>query len=126
MFILKIFDNTERICQLLSLHRQIAFPVIIHLKASMEKQKKDKCGRWKKTEHDRFMKALEKYGKNWPLVQKAVKTRTLTQVRSHAQKLFLSMTKKDMKQLNNDLEERFGLFCKNEAQKNTEKELEKI
>ena len=62
------------------------------------------------------MKAMEKYGKNWPLVQKAVKTRTLTQVRSHAQKLFLSMTPKDMRQLNNDLDERFNLFCKSESQ----------
>ena len=88
----------------------------------MEKQKKDKFGRWKKTEHDRFMKALEKYGKNWPLVQKAVKTRTLTQVRSHAQKLFLSMTPKDMKQLNCDLDERFDLFCKNEGHQSAEEE----
>ena len=82
----------------------------------MQKQKKDKFGRWKKTEHDRFMKALQKYGKNWPLVQNAVKTRTLTQVRSHAQKLFLSMTPRDMKQLNYDLDERFDLFCKSEGQ----------
>ena len=78
----------------------------------MEKDNYSKTGKWKKTEHNRFMKALEKYGKNWPLVQKAVKTRSLTQVRSHAQKLFLSMTDRDIRQLHSDLDHRFKLFCK--------------
>jgi hypothetical protein len=39
------------------------------------------------------MKALIKYGKNWNLIQKYLGTRTLAQVRSHSQKLFLSMNK---------------------------------
>ena len=81
----------------------------------MEKNKLLKTGKWKKTEHTRFMKALEKYGKNWALVQKFVKTRSLTQVRSHAQKLFFSMTEKDMNQLHTDLDERFSLFCKGKS-----------
>lgn len=84
----------------------------------MQKQKQEKIGRWKKTEHEKFMKALEKYGKNWPLVQKAVKTRSLTQVRSHAQKLFLSMSSKDIKQLEAYLDERFDLFCKKSEEEN--------
>lgn len=53
-------------------------------------------GRWTKTEHDRFMKGLERYGRDWVSVQKIVKTRSLTQVRSHAQKVFLKMTDKDV------------------------------
>lgn len=63
----------------------------------MAKSQNSKLGKWNKTEHDRFMKALQKYGKNWGLIQKAVSTRTLAQVRSHAQKMFLSMTKEELK-----------------------------
>ena len=53
------------------------------------------------------MKALQKYGKNWALIQKAVGTRSLAQVRSHAQKLFLSMSKSDLKTLELELTQRF-------------------
>lgn len=42
------------------------------------------------------MKALEMYGRNWPLVQKKVKTRNVIQVRSHAQKIFQNMKKEDI------------------------------
>lgn len=58
----------------------------------MAKNSDCRMGKWKKTEHDRFMKALSKYGKDWAQIQQAVKTRTLAQVRSHSQKLFLGMT----------------------------------
>lgn len=50
-------------------------------------------GRWTKAEHERFMMAYEKFNKNWSEVQKVVKTRSLTQVRSHAQKMFLNKEK---------------------------------
>lgn len=43
------------------------------------------------------MEALEKYGRDWVKVQKKVKTRTLLQIRSHAQKVFLNMTEEDIK-----------------------------
>lgn len=49
-------------------------------------------GRWSKAEQNRFMQGLAKFGRNWVEVQKVVKTRTLTQVRSHAQKVFLKMS----------------------------------
>ncbi len=58
----------------------------------MGKKKGGKAGKWNKTEHERFIKALAKYGKNWSMIQKCVQTRSLIQVRSHAQKLFLSMS----------------------------------
>lgn len=45
------------------------------------------------------MKGLERYGRDWVSVQKVVKTRTLTQVRSHAQKVFLKMSEKDIDSL---------------------------
>jgi len=73
----------------------------------MAKGSNSKLGKWNKTEHDRFMKALQKYGKNWTLIQKSVSTRSLAQVRSHAQKLFLSMSKSDLKTLEFELAQRF-------------------
>ena len=65
----------------------------------MAKNLKQKNGKWKKTEHERFMKALEKYGKNWVEVQKFVKTRSLPQVRSHAQKMLIHLTKEEKKMI---------------------------
>lgn len=59
-------------------------------------QSKVMNGRWTRAEHNKFMEALEKYGRNWAMVQKKVKTRTLPQVRSHAQKVFLNMTDHDI------------------------------
>ena len=53
-------------------------------------------GRWKKAEHDRFLKGLEKYGRDWVKVQKMVKSRSLAQVRSHAQKCFKDMSSDDI------------------------------
>lgn len=43
------------------------------------------------------MEALEKYGRDWVKVQKKVKTRTLLQIRSHAQKVFLNMSEEDIR-----------------------------
>ena len=47
-----------------------------------------KNGRWTSEEHERFLQALELYGKEWKSVQKHVGTRSATQARSHAQKYF--------------------------------------
>ena len=54
-------------------------------------------GRWTKSEHNCFMNSVEMYGKNWFQVQKKVKTRTIEQVRSHAQKVFMGMSKADVR-----------------------------
>lgn len=49
------------------------------------------AGRWSEVEHQRFVEALSHHGKNWEKVTEAVGSRTLTQVRSHAQKYFLKL-----------------------------------
>lgn len=63
---------------------------------NLKKKKLRERGTWKKSEHDKFMKALEKYGRNWVKVQEVVKTRTINQIRSHAQKAFINMTDADV------------------------------
>lgn len=54
-----------------------------------------KSGRWTKEEHFRFLAALKLYGKEWRKVQLHVGTRTSTQARSHAQKFFVKIEKKN-------------------------------
>lgn len=53
-----------------------------------------KGGRWSAQEHDRFVKALSLYGKDWKKVERFVGTRSILQVRSHAQKYFLKLKKR--------------------------------
>lgn len=43
------------------------------------------------------MNGLSKYGKNWKLIQKIINTRSVAQVRSHAQKFFASLDKQEKK-----------------------------
>lgn len=57
-------------------------------------------GRWTKEEHQRFMYgiwwsmiAIMQYGKDWKKVEQYVRTRTGSQVRSHAQKFFNKLQK---------------------------------
>jgi len=50
-------------------------------------------GRWSEEEHQKFMEAYSKYGKNWKLVQAHIGTRTCAQARSHAQKFFVKLKK---------------------------------
>lgn len=68
----------------------------------MERKRKEmKCqtGRWTQAESRRFMNAIEKYGRNWFEVQKKVKTRSIPQIRSHAQKMFLNLPEEDIQAL---------------------------
>ena len=45
-------------------------------------------GRWTIAEHDLFLKALRRHGRNWKVIQGLIKSRSATQVRTHAQKFF--------------------------------------
>lgn len=51
-------------------------------------------GHWSEEEHQKFLDALDLYGKNWKLIQQHVSTRSVTQTRSHAQKYFEKLKKR--------------------------------
>jgi SHAQKYF class myb-like DNA-binding protein len=50
-------------------------------------------GRWTDKEQAAFITGLKKFGRNWKDVQGLIKTRTLTQIRTHAQKFFRKVKK---------------------------------
>lgn len=52
-----------------------------------------KLGRWTTDEHRLFVRGLLLFGKDWGLIAKFIKTRTVVQVRTHAQKYFIKMKK---------------------------------
>lgn len=50
-------------------------------------------GRWTADEHQRFVEAFERYGKNYKKIADEIETRDKIQVRSHAQKYLLKQKK---------------------------------
>ena len=67
-----------------------------------EKEKREKAennqnsvqGRWSKIEHERFIEAIKKFGKDWKSVESFIESRSGSQIRSHAQKFFNRLIKK--------------------------------
>ncbi|OQR81315.1 hypothetical protein THRCLA_11834 [Thraustotheca clavata] len=50
-------------------------------------------GRWTSEEHERFLQGFRLHGHKWKRVQMVVRSRTVTQVRTHAQKYLLKLQK---------------------------------
>lgn len=50
-------------------------------------------GRWTKEEHDLFLEGISRYGKEWKKIASLISTRTVVQVRTHAQKYFQRLSK---------------------------------
>lgn len=49
--------------------------------------------RWTEEEHDKFLKALKLYGRQWRKIEKYIASKTAVQIRSHAQKFFSKLEK---------------------------------
>ena len=58
-----------------------------------KKEGDENTGRWSKKEHDLFVECLTKYGKDWKKTADLLKTRTVVQIRTHAQKYFQRVAK---------------------------------
>lgn len=54
------------------------------------------AGRWSALEHQRFLGGLKLHGRRWADIARLVGTRTVTQVRTHAQKYFLKLQKQGL------------------------------
>ena len=50
-------------------------------------------GRWLEKEHDLFLEGVKKFGKDWRKVATVVTTRTVLQIRTHAQKCLVNVGK---------------------------------
>jgi len=55
-------------------------------------------GRWSTAEHALFLKGLAAYGKEWKKVSKMIPSRTVVQIRTHAQKYFQKLEKQKQKE----------------------------
>jgi SHAQKYF class myb-like DNA-binding protein len=51
------------------------------------------AGRWTNEEHRLFLHGLQLHNKQWKLIADLVKTRTVVQIRTHAQKYFQKLEK---------------------------------
>mmetsp|Transcript_31288 Transcript_31288/g.71576 ORF Transcript_31288/g.71576 Transcript_31288/m.71576 type:complete len:439 (-) Transcript_31288:2267-3583(-) len=53
----------------------------------------ENTGRWTAEEHRLFLKGLEEHGKGWKKIASLIKSRTVVQIRTHAQKYFQKLAK---------------------------------
>jgi len=81
-----MMDETAAI-QNLSLDdkNQTAKKIQIFKEKKVLKKSLRKNGRWTKSEHSLFVLGCLLYGNNWQRIKNVVKTRSSTQIRSHAQ-----------------------------------------
>ncbi|CAM9639177.1 unnamed protein product, partial [Pylaiella littoralis] len=54
---------------------------------------KENTGRWTYDEHRLFLRGLELHGKGWKKIASLIRTRTVVQIRTHAQKYFQKIAK---------------------------------
>ena len=66
--------------------------------SSMEQRDQFNMGRWTEEEHQKFLKGIIDYGNNWKMVEQLIKTRSSSQARSHAQKYFVKVKNKIIRQ----------------------------
>ena len=60
---------------------------------SEKTRRREFTGRWTTEEHAAFLEGLRRYGKQWKLIGLSIPTRTVVQIRTHAQKYFQKVAK---------------------------------
>lgn len=80
----------------------ISEPAILRTSRSVPKtieprKDQENTGRWSEEEHRVFLNGLEEHGKQWKLIASMIGTRTVVQVRTHAQKYFQKMERSNQK-----------------------------
>jgi SHAQKYF class myb-like DNA-binding protein len=53
----------------------------------------ENTGRWTSEEHRLFLQGLDQHGKGWKKIASLIKSRTVVQIRTHAQKYFQKLSK---------------------------------
>ncbi len=95
-------------------------PAPVESKAAPRKTKpKSRTGKWTSEEHRKFLEAMEAYGNSWDLVKEHIGTRTAAQIRSHAQKYYCGMRKREIKKLKSDPEKNGAVFVVTKEYLNT-------
>jgi len=61
--------------------------------SSNSRAQAENTGRWTQEEHRYFLEGLEKHGKGWKKIASLIKSRTVVQIRTHAQKYFQKLAK---------------------------------
>lgn len=69
--------------------------------SSKENTKEFHSGKWSQLENFLFIEGVLLYGNNWKKIQENIVTRTTTQARSHAQKIFLKLQSKNIVKIDN-------------------------
>lgn len=75
--------------------------VTISSVSSDENKKEFHSRKWSKLENLLFLEGVLKFGNNWKKIQENIRTRTTTQARSHAQKIFLKIKSKNIVEIDN-------------------------
>ena len=76
------------------------------------------CSRWTPDEHRLFLEGIMLYGKDWKKMQPLIKTRTLVQIRTHAQKVFKKIGLKKMNGMKRkDPNDRDGVSVDNDSER---------
>jgi SHAQKYF class myb-like DNA-binding protein len=74
-------------------HPTISVPRTLKAAPSMDSPTSENTGRWTAEEHRLFLQGLEEHGKGWKKIASLIQTRTVVQIRTHAQKYFQKLAK---------------------------------
>ncbi|KAL3664990.1 hypothetical protein V7S43_010164 [Phytophthora oleae] len=79
----------------------VSFPLSVMrpdaVRTNADTPRSTQVGRWTKREHELFLEGLQRFGKSWKKISSLVHTRTLVQIRTHAQKYLQKQSRAALK-----------------------------